>query len=67
MSQGGDIYHRMFTIYIDKLLLRLEKSGTGCHIHGKYMGIQEYADNITLLSPSIRGLNRMLSLCAEFS
>ena len=31
------------------------------------MGILEYADDVTLLSPSIRGLNRMLSICEEFS
>ena len=56
----------MFTIYIDKFLLRLKKSGIGCHIHGKYIGILGYADDVTLLSPSIRGLNRMLSICEEF-
>ena len=56
----------MFTIYIDQLLLRLKKSGIGCHIHGKYMGSLVYADDVTLLSPSIRGLNQMLSICEEF-
>ena len=56
----------MFTIYIDQLLLRLKKSVIGCHIHGKYMGILGYADDVTLLSPSIRGLNKMLSICEEF-
>ena len=56
----------MFTIYIDKLLLRLKKSGVGCHIHGKYMGILLYVDDVTLLSLRIRGLNRMLSICEEF-
>ena len=53
----------MFIIYIDQLLLRLRKTGIGCHIHGKYMGILGYADDVTLLSPSIRG---MLSICEEF-
>ena len=51
---------------IDLLLLRLKTSGIGCHLHGKYMGILGYADDVTLLSPSIRGLNRMLSVCEEF-
>ena len=29
------------------------------------MGILGYADDVTLLSPSIEGLNRMLSICEE--
>ena len=48
-------------------LLRLKKSEIGCRIHGKYRGILGYADDVTLLSPSIRGLNIMLSICEEFS
>ena len=63
---GGGISPRMFTIYIDQLLLRLKKSGIGCHIHGKYMGSLGYVDDVTLLSPSIRGFDRMLSICEEF-
>ena len=31
------------------------------------MGAQTYADDITIISPSIRGLNKMLSTCAEFA
>ena len=45
--------------------VRLKKSGIGCH-RMSYMGILGYADDVTLLSPSIRGLNRMLSICEEF-
>ena len=56
----------MFTIYIDQPLLRLKNSGIGCHLHGKYMGSLGYADDVTLLSSSIRGFNIMLSICEEF-
>ena len=31
------------------------------------MGALSYEDNITLISPSIHGLNKMLSICAEFA
>ena len=31
------------------------------------MGALSYADDITIISPSIRGLNKMLSICAEFA
>ena len=32
VKQGGVISPIMFTLYIDQLLLRLKKSGIGCHI-----------------------------------
>ena len=35
-------------------------SGYGCHISGNFMGALSYADDITLLCPSLRGLNAML-------
>ena len=41
------------------------KSGIGCHLHGKYMGILGYADNVPLLCFSIRGLQGMLFTCEE--
>ena len=50
-NQGGVISPIMFTIYIYQLLLRLKNLGIGCHIHGKYMVILGYADDVTLLSP----------------
>ena len=31
------------------------------------MGALSSADDITIISPSIRGLNKMLSICAEFA
>ena len=31
------------------------------------MGAVSYADDITLLSPSLHGLNRMLEICAKFA
>ena len=35
-------------------------SGFGCHIKGVYMGALSYADDITIMCPSIGGLNEML-------
>ena len=36
VKQGGVISPRIFTIYIDRHLLRLNKWEIGYHIHGKY-------------------------------
>ena len=34
-----------------------------CHINNTFIGALCYADDVTLLSPSIRGLNAMITLC----
>ena len=56
-----------FTIYIDKILLMLRTTGIGCHIGSAYVGVLSYADDITLLCPSIRGLNEMIVLCCQYA
>ena len=54
-------------MYIDNLLIKLKHSGYGCHVDNIFMGALSYADDITLLSPSLHGLNRMLEICAKFA
>ena len=56
-------------IYIDNLLIRLKHSGYGCHVDNifNFMGALPYPDDITLLSPSLHGLYRMLEICAKFA
>ena len=62
VKQGGVPSPILFNIYIDKLLLELNRSGYGCHINNIFVGALCYADDVTLLSPSIGGLNAMISL-----
>ena len=52
---------------IEKLLLELKGSGYRFHINNIFVGALCYADDITLLSPSIRGLNAMITLCEVFA
>ena len=66
MKQGGVLSPTLFSIYIDKLLLKLKESGYGCHLNGIYMGALAYADDITITCPSRRGLHKMLVLCNNF-
>ena len=42
-------------------------SGFGGHIKGVYMGALSYADDITIMCPSIGGLNEMLKICYSFA
>ena len=56
VKQGGVLSAILFTLYLDKLLIRLKNSIVGCSINGCYTGALSYDDDITLLCPSIRGL-----------
>ena len=63
----GYLINFFFSLYIDPLLDRLLRSGYGCHIKGVYMGALSYADDITIMCPSIGGLNEMLKICHNFA
>ena len=39
----------------------------GCHINNVFIGALAYADDVTIICPSIRGLNKMLELCSNFA
>ena len=67
VKQGGVISPIFFSLYIDPLLEYLRISGYGCHMKGVYIGALSYADDITILSPSIGGLNEMLKICHIFA
>ena len=57
----------LFSIYIGELLLKLESSGLECYVGNIFVGTLGYADDLTLLSSSVRCLNRMLKICESFA
>ena len=63
VKQGGVLSSMLFSLYIDPLLQKLKQSAVGCHINGNFMGVLSYAYGITLICPSIWGLNKMLKIC----
>ena len=67
VKQSGVLSPILFNIYIDKLLLELKGSGYRCQINNIFVGALCYADDVTLLSPSIRGLNALITLCKVFA
>ena len=63
--QGGVLLPILFTIYLDKLIVRLSKLGVGCHFGRHFIGCLCYADDIALIAPSPSSLRilRMWELC----
>ena len=67
VKQGGVLSPVLFAVYTDGLLLRLQESGFGCHMGGHYACALAYADDITLISPSMTGLRKMSSICEQYA
>ena len=66
VKQGGVFSQILFTLYIDKLLIRLKHAHIGCHINNILTGASSYADDITLICPSICGINNKIDICGEY-
>ena len=67
VRQGGVLSPILFNVYIDELLLRLKQHDVGCHIGNRFVGGLCNADDLTILSPSVRGLQKMVGICEEFA
>ena len=67
VKQGRVLSPMLFAIYIDVLLLQLGTSGLGCYIDNGFLGALGYADDIVIMSPSIRGLNEMIRVCKSYA
>lgn len=66
VRQGGIISPLLFNLYVDELIKRLVLSDLGCHIGHMYTGCIGYADDFTLLAPSLGALQGMLNICQKF-
>ena len=67
VKQGGVLSPILFSIYMDKLIKQLRNSKIGCKIVNQYVEVFCYADDISLLCPSITGLKQMLLLCETYA
>ena len=65
VKQGGVLSPLLFSIYTDSLLKKFKESGVGCHMGGHFTGALAYADDITLLTPSMSGLRTLSKVCEE--
>ena len=67
VKQGGVISPILFCIYMDGLLNKLEYSGVGCYVGGVFSGAFAYADDLTLLCPSVGALKEMVAICSAYA
>ena len=67
VPEGSLLGPRLYNIVMDKLLFLLQNSGLGCHIENLFAGATAYADDLIILSASVRHLLLILDLCVDFS
>merc|ERR1712137_749222 len=66
VRQGGIPSPDFYSLYVDELFCILEKSGIGCYLVHAFAAILMYADDIVLLAPSLKGLQKLLLLCQTY-
>ena len=54
-----------FNTYLDPMLESLRSSGFGCTIGTHFYGAVAYADDVLIMSPSVQGLQEMVSICQQ--
>ena len=57
----------LFSVYLDELFSKLQESGIGCKMGNSYAGCLAYADDLSLLSPTKIGLQKLVDLCEEYA
>ena len=66
VRQGGILSPTLYCIYVDSLVQILKDSGIGCHIRDSFLSLLLYADDMCLVAPSLKGLQRLLKLTEDF-
>ena len=65
VRQGGVLSPFLFAICVDDVLIKLRDSSLGCRFRGLLINAIMYADDLLLLSLSIRDLQLMVDLCSK--
>ena len=66
VRQGGVLSPDFYGIYVDNLICILKSSGVGCYYLDKFAAALLYADDLAILAPSLKGLQKMLQLCESY-
>ena len=66
VRQGGILSPLLFNVYMDGLSSSLSNTPTGCAIGGVMVNHIMYADDLVIISPSVKGLQRLLDVCAVY-
>ena len=66
VRQGGILSPLLFNVYMDDLSSSLSNTPIGCSIGVVIVNHITYADDLVIISPSAKGLQRLLDTCAGY-
>ena len=66
VRQGGVLSPDLYCLYIDDLIVLLSGLHVGCYIRDVFMAALLYADDMALVSPSLKGLQTLLKVCEDY-
>ena len=66
VRQGGILSPDFYCLYVEDLIDILKAKNVGCHILSVFLAALIYADDMALLSPSIKGLCILLEACNDY-
>ena len=67
VKQGAVLSPLLFAVYVDGLLHKLREAGIGCYIGEKFVGALSFADDLTLVCPTLSGLKKMVKICEDYA
>ena len=67
VRQGGVLSARFWAVYMDDLIKELRKSGMGCEILNYFIACILYADDVCLLAPSRKAMQKLLDICSNYA
>ena len=66
VRQGGILSPDLYCLYVDDLIYILKSLGVGCYIGNTFAAALLYADDMAVLAPSLKGLQRLLDACSAY-
>ena len=66
VRQGGVLSPEFYCIYVDDLICKLQSLHVGCYIGKIFAAALLYADDMAVLSPSLKGLQLLLDECSAY-
>jgi len=67
VKQDGILSPLLFCVYIDDLLLALQRAGgVECFLGNCYIGALAYADDVVLIAPTASAMRQILAICDDF-
>ncbi|KAL0860785.1 hypothetical protein ABMA27_009329 [Loxostege sticticalis] len=67
VRQGGLTSPKLFNLYVNDLIVGLSSKRIGCRVDDVTINNISYADDMVLLSPTVRALNELLKMCEEYA